>query len=135
MARREALLKLHKTLTNRSNELRKRLGMELNELKASAEGDAAETALGSEAVEIAGQLAVFEANELAQIERAIQRLKQGRYGQCEACDCKIPVSRLNDIPTADLCIDCQRQSEKDSSWLQDRRFERQRSEEYELVGD
>src|SRR6476619_936081 len=99
MARRDALLRLNKTLTARRNELRKRLGAELG-------------ALGSQQL---------KARELNQIERALLRLKQGTYGVCEGCGAKIPVARLNVLPYSTLCIKCQRASENDSDWLAERR--------------
>lgn len=132
MARQEALLKLNKTLVARRNELRKRLGVDITDLEADSFGDAAETALHAEGVEMAGQLAQLEAKELGQVERAITRLKNGKYGSCEGCGCKIPVARLNILPTADLCVGCQAEAEKDSDWLVDRKLARWK-EEFELA--
>ena len=126
MARRDALLRLNKALTGRRNELRKRLGADLaslgaNQLKSSPTGDAADIAFDHSGEELSTQLAELEARELNQIERALMRLKQGTYGLCEACGCKIPVMRLNILPYSTLCITCQRTSEKDGDWLSDRR--------------
>jgi len=125
MARRDALLRLHKTLTARRNELRKRLGADLAQLgatkKNSATGDAADVAFEHTGEELSSQLAELEARELNQVERALLRLKQGTYGLCEACATKIPVSRLNVLPYSTLCIKCQREAENDSDWLAERR--------------
>ena len=126
MARRDALLRLHKTLTARRNELRKRLGSDLAELgsqkvSSAASGDAADAAFDHTGEELSTQLAELEARELNQIERALLRLKQGTYGMCEACGCMIPVARLNVLPYSTLCIKCQRESETDANWLADRR--------------
>ena len=125
MARRDALLRLHKTLTARRNELRKRLGTDLADLgrqrNSSATGDAADAAFGSAGEELSSQLAELEAKELNQIERALLRLKQGTYGLCEACSTKIPVARMNVLPYSTLCIKCQREAENDANWLLDRR--------------
>ena len=76
-------------------------------------GDAADVAFGSSGEEIASQLAEFESKELAQVERAIRRLKQGSYGKCEACDGRIPVARLNALPYSTMCISCQRTTESE----------------------
>jgi len=126
MARRDALLRLNKTLTARRNELRKRLGADLaalgsHKLTSAASGDAADAAFDHTGEELSSQLAELEARELNQIERALLRLKQGTYGLCEACGCKIPVARLNVLPYSTLCIKCQRESESDANWLADRR--------------
>ncbi len=43
---------------------------------------------------------------LRQIERALERLESGEYGVCIRCGKAIDVSRLEAIPTADLCITC-----------------------------
>jgi RNA polymerase-binding transcription factor len=124
MARRDALLRLHKTLMARRAELRKRLGADLASLgaqKISAAGDAADAAFDHTGEELSSQLAELEARELNQVERALLRLKQGTYGLCEACSAKIPVSRLNVLPYSTLCIKCQREAESDANWLAERR--------------
>src|SRR5262249_60779794 len=124
MARQDALLRLHKTLTARRAELRKRLGMDLEELAhtkpSSASGDAADAAFDASGEELASTLAELESKELAQIERALRRLKSGSYGKCEACSTRIPVARLNALPFSTLCVKCQREMEADGGWLHGR---------------
>ena len=75
MARREALLKLHKRLVARRNELRKVLADELSDLRSMDRvhpgGDAADAAFDTGSDEISSQLAELEARELAQVERAL----------------------------------------------------------------
>ena len=120
MARSDALLKITKTLVSRRQELRKRLGIELNDLGvpgSTTSGDSADAAFEHSGEEIASQLAMVEARELAQVEHAIARIKQGKYGVCAGCGCKIPVIRLNTLPYSTFCIKCQREVEHDSSWL------------------
>src|SRR5262245_47613730 len=97
MARRDALLRIHKTLTARSAGLRKALAGELEDLRnyRSTEGDSADAAFDAGSEEIASQLAELEARELNKIERALAQIKQGTYGLCELCHCKIPIARLN----------------------------------------
>ena len=112
MARQDALLRLHKSLLSRRGELRKRLGLELEELAhvkhSSASGDPADAAFDASGEEIASTLAELESRELAQIERALRRLKGGSYGKCEVCALTIPVARLNALPFSTLCVKCQR---------------------------
>ncbi len=120
MARTDALKKLQKTLSGRGNELRRRLGSDLASLGTSNSPDTAVAALNSADIELSSQLAELEARELAQIETALARIKQGKYGLCAGCNGKIPVARLTALPYSTLCIACQREVEKDSSWLQDR---------------
>lgn len=122
MARNEALNRIHKTLLARRSELRKRLGVELADLSLSKApgGDAADAAFDASGEEMASHLAELEAKELAQVERALKRLKQGTYGSCEACSSKILIARLNALPYSTLCIKCQRETERDSNWMIDR---------------
>jgi DnaK suppressor protein len=122
MARRDALLRLHKTLLARSAALRKALADELADLrlKATQTGDSADAAFDAGSEEIASQLAELEAKELSQIERALARMKQGTYGLCEVCHAKIPVARLNALPYSTTCVDCQREMELYPDWA-DRR--------------
>jgi DnaK suppressor protein len=114
MARRDALLRLHKSLTARREDLRRRLGGELKDLrnlKSTDTGDSADAAFEAGSDDVSSQLAVLEARELAQIERALQRLKQGNFGVCEGCQKKIAMARLNALPFSTTCIDCQREME------------------------
>src|SRR5947208_13162504 len=108
MARNDALLRLHKSLMARRGELRKRLGVDLEDLghiKGTATtGDSADAAFDTGSEEIASQLLELEGKELMQIERAVKRLRQGTYGVCEGCHTKIPVLRLNALPYSTLCI-------------------------------
>ena len=120
MARRDALLRLHKALQGRRNELRRRLGGELKDLgrtnNAAPSGDSVDAAFDSGSEEIASQLAELEAKELRQVERAITKIKTGTYGMCEGCQAKIPVTRLNALPYSTLCVNCQREYESDASF-------------------
>lgn len=120
MARRDALLRLHQRLLARRDMLRRSLAGELEDLRrkqhGDLSGDTADAAFDAGAGEISSQLAELEARELAQVERALARLKQGTYGQCEMCGKRIPVARLNALPYSTLCIDCQRDQEQAHGW-------------------
>lgn len=117
MARRDALLRLHKNLVGRRDELRRRLGGDLKDLKsADAVGDTVDQAFDTGSGEVNSQLAQLESRELIKIERAIDRLKKGSYGVCDGCAKKIPVSRLNALPFSTTCIGCQREMEMYGSW-------------------
>ena len=114
MARRDALLRLHTALTTRRDELRARLGGELSELRkyrAGDTGDSADLAFDSSGEDVTSQLVEIESRELLQVERSLQKLKQGGYGECEGCGKKIPIARLNALPFSTTCIVCQRELE------------------------
>lgn len=49
---------------------------------------------------------------LQRIERALKRLKKGGYGVCERCGKPIELQRLKIMPTATLCVTCEREREK-----------------------
>jgi len=129
MARRDALLRLHKFLLTRRDNLIRKLRGELASLRefrsSDSTGDSADVAFDSVGDEMASQLAELDSRELWQIERALERLRQGTYGYCEGCSTetrrkKIPVARLNALPYTTLCIDCQRESETNPNWSANR---------------
>ena len=47
-------------------------------------------------------------HRLAEVEAALGRLDDGRYGSCEACGRPIVPERLEARPTARTCVDCAR---------------------------
>lgn len=53
-----------------------------------------------------------EGASLRAIDLALQKLRDGSFGLCEACGGKIRKVRLNAIPYARLCLDCQAKEEK-----------------------
>ncbi len=42
-----------------------------------------------------------------QVERALERVREGAYGICESCNRRIPQARLNFQPAATRCVECQ----------------------------
>ena len=42
-----------------------------------------------------------------QVERALERLREGTYGICEGCGRRIPETRLRYQPAATRCVECQ----------------------------
>jgi DnaK suppressor protein len=49
---------------------------------------------------------------LAQIDRALHKLEDGSYGQCDKCGKSIGEGRLSIAPFATLCVDCKRLEER-----------------------
>ncbi|MEM9187259.1 MAG: TraR/DksA family transcriptional regulator [Planctomycetota bacterium] len=122
MARKDSILKMREILVTRRDAMRKALAGDLSLLKQLPEeigGDVVDAALDAAQDEISSQLAEVESRELANIERALAGIEAGTYGLCEACGGKIPMARLNALPYATLCIECQRASEEGR--LEDRR--------------
>lgn len=50
---------------------------------------------------------------LARIDRALAKLDGGSYGICDSCKGRIDDGRLRAVPSAALCIDCQRRQERE----------------------
>jgi DnaK suppressor protein len=115
MARKDAILNLRQVLIKRRDALRKALAGDLSllkELREQSSGDVVDAALDSAQDEISSQLAEVESRELAHIENALERMREGQYGMCEVCNSTIPLARLQALPYATLCIQCQREAEK-----------------------
>lgn len=115
--RKEAMLTMHQVLLKRRDALRKALAGDLSMLKelSGESGDVVDAALDTVQDEISSQLAEVESRELARIENALERMREGQYGACEGCGCSIPTARLNALPYATLCIRCQREAEREGA--------------------
>ncbi len=44
--------------------------------------------------------------QLAKVHRAMQKLEEGEYGDCEECGKPIPFKRLQIQPESDFCVQC-----------------------------
>lgn len=55
---------------------------------------------------------------LFQIDRALGKLEDGTYGQCESCSEIIGVGRLKASPFATLCVSCKEEQEDPRNFLQ-----------------
>jgi len=115
MSRKDAILNMHQILINRRDALRKALAGDLSlltELREQSTGDVVDAALDSVQDEISSQMAEVESRELARIEYALERMREGQFGTCEGCGTNIPMARLNALPYATYCITCQREAER-----------------------
>ena len=118
MARKESMQNLRAILVRRRDALRSALAGDLSllkELRSESPGDVIDAAYDSVQDEISSQLAEVESRELAHIENALERMKEGTYGLCEVCNRKIPLERLDALPYATMCIECQRELERSGS--------------------
>jgi DnaK suppressor protein len=118
MSRKDAIVNMHQILIKRRDALRKALAGDLSllkELRSQTSGDVVDAALDSVQDEISSQLAEVESRELARIEYALERMRDGHYGVCEGCGENIPLARLNALPYATFCITCQREAERQGS--------------------
>jgi DnaK suppressor protein len=114
MSRKDSIQKMRDLLVTRRDALRKALAGDLSllmQLREQSGGDVVDAALDAAQDEVSSQLAEVESRELANIDRALVRMKSGSYGECEICNNKIPLARLNALPYATSCIECQRATE------------------------
>jgi RNA polymerase-binding transcription factor DksA len=78
---------------------------QIGELAADAESG---IAAGDEARrQVSRVLQVAAESALGEIEAALDRLQNGRYGSCERCAEPIPVERLETLPMSRFCTPCQ----------------------------
>jgi len=114
MSRKDAVLKLKQVLLNRRAALRDALAGDLSALTelSLATGELADVALDSAHEEVTSQMAEVESRELGLIEEALNRVSEGKFGNCEECEKPIPLARLEALPYATHCIKCQVQVEK-----------------------
>ena len=65
------------------------------------------------AQEFSLELLQRDGQTLEQVDEALGRIDKGTFGICESCQQRIKKARLQAIPFARYCIDCQRQEESE----------------------
>lgn len=112
MARKDALLRLQKRLTEQRDELKRKLSHQMEIVgEQCGPGDLGDLSLVDVDQELGSQLAALESRELARVEKALEAIRQGTYGRCEFCEKAIPIARLKALPNSSCCVNCQRESE------------------------
>ncbi len=56
-----------------------------------------------------------EGRQLMSVDEALRRLYRSEYGVCETCGKEIGKQRLDAMPQANLCVNCQEKQEKTSN--------------------
>jgi len=74
--------------------------------------DVADKALSSYSREMLYSLSDTERRVLSQVEEALQRLGDKSFGVCVHCGAKIQSRRMEAVPWARHCLDCQELQEK-----------------------
>lgn len=114
LGRDELICRIGETLTGRLNELlAKTEGDDREALIASKDHTADEFAIASldliQSMDVSLRERKFDS--ISNIRLALQRIDDGTFGQCESCEELISASRLNVVPTANLCADCKEAEE------------------------
>jgi DnaK suppressor protein len=108
---------LERMLRDRQAEIRNRL-RSLREVMPAKDvdvKDAEEQSMEDFVRDMDVTLIVMESETLRRIDEALQRLADGAYGICADCEEPIAEARLQALPFATLCRDCQERAEADES--------------------
>ena len=62
------------------------------------------------------RLSLEDQRQLIDVERALSKFEDSRYGRCESCSEVISVSRLLAKPAARFCLNCRRQREREKAF-------------------
>jgi DnaK suppressor protein len=74
--------------------------------------DIADKAVSSYTREFLYSLSDSDRSTVLQIEQALVRIQEGNYGLCQNCGQPMSEKRLNAVPWASHCVDCQELAEK-----------------------
>ena len=113
----ETFSRIREQLMARREEILHSLNGDLgSDTRSQATGDTGDAASDSMHTDLRSQLAENESRELAHIVEALHKIEEGKYGICDDCGCQIPVGRLEAVPFASLCIECQRAEEEEGNY-------------------
>jgi len=82
------------------------------ETTEEATQDIADKAVSSYTREFLYSLTDAERSTLLQIDEALARIEEATYGSCQNCGLPMSEKRLNAVPWAPHCVDCQELAEK-----------------------
>src|SRR4030081_306641 len=85
---------------------------EVEEISAGSDNHIGESATATLGREIDYTLGENSGQVLAEIENALKRIEEGKYGPCVVCGKDIAPDRLDAHPWASLCIDAARKAER-----------------------
>jgi RNA polymerase-binding protein DksA len=96
-------------LLARKTEVLSNLGVKFDTLAAMGRVAEEDQAQVSHDEYVSLSLNSLDFQQLALVEEALDRIKVGDYGSCQACGDPIPGKRLKAVPWARYCISCQEQ--------------------------
>ena len=92
----------------------------VKENEAEHMADISDDAARSYDRKLQGDLEKQEWNKLKQVEAALEKVAQNKYGTCEQCEAEIPEARLEIMPYAEFCTQCLSEiEENDTASLDD----------------
>jgi DnaK suppressor protein len=87
---------------------------ESREVESGIAQDIADKAESSYTKEFLLSLSDAERKQLFLIDEALKRIEKNEYGICQMCQKNITKKRLNAVPWAPRCIECQEKAEEES---------------------
>ena len=114
--RRKALLLFKNDLQEQRYELTRAMGKIQQEIRALADllpGDVIDASSGNSCKEAVFATYSHNRNQLRRVEAALERIATGEFGICDVCGDAITLKRLQALPWANKCIECQEQSEQE----------------------
>lgn len=100
------IARLREAMESKKAELNERIAKIKKDITSGLDSDSQEQATQLENQEVLDALANEATKELAQINKALQRMDDGEYGKCVECGSEIDGRRLEVRPYALRCIDC-----------------------------
>jgi len=102
--------KMQKRLRKEQKVLTEQIEIEKKKVEPSLTANPDRTEIAMEYAYRDRRLSVLERleDQLNDVNRALERIGEGTYGICTNCGQPIQAERLEALPWADLCIDCQR---------------------------
>jgi len=97
---------LKRRLLVRKMELERQQAAIQRDFAQGRSADFAEQAQERENDEVLSALGAHAAEELAHINRALQRMELGSYDKCSQCGQAIQFARLTAVPFTALCLNC-----------------------------
>ena len=85
---------------------------EIRTLADFGPGDVVDECLGNSAKEAVFTTYTRNRTQLRKIEVALHRISTGDFGVCAVCGGEIGLKRLQAVPWANNCVECQEQSER-----------------------
>jgi RNA polymerase-binding transcription factor DksA len=97
---------------NRHLDRRARDAVDNRDVSDILDADHARPAIDDVESEIAIALSRRAERRMRDIDAALARLSDGRYGRCERCDARIPAARLLAVPETRYCLPCKLAGER-----------------------
>ena len=108
--RRREMEKFRRLLNAKRDDLLGRVKEARNTEKEATDADApdlGDRALTSVTLDLSYQLSTGEREVVRRIDVALDRIAAGTYGTCLNCSKKVQIARLEAVPWARHCIDCE----------------------------